>query len=62
MNPEVIALFERALAAAQKADYADAPFPLNEQQAALYHRTRADLLQWVLEMLDVPAPIARDPA
>lgn len=53
VDPEVVALFERALREAKEADPSNAPIPLVGRDAALYHRTRADLLQWVLEMLDV---------
>lgn len=44
-------LFEKALAEAEKADWQDAPFPWDEQQAAVYHAVRKELLCWVLEML-----------
>ena len=56
MDRELIALFERKLAEALRAEHADAPFPMNAEQASAYHQTRADLLQWVLEMLHVPEP------
>ncbi|WP_313014573.1 hypothetical protein [Brevundimonas sp.] len=44
-------MVEAKLAEAVRADHADAPFPMDEHQAASYHRTRADLLGWVLDML-----------
>jgi hypothetical protein len=41
---------EQKLATALKADFGDAPFPMDANEAASYHRTRADLLGWVLDM------------
>lgn len=55
-------MVEAKLAEALRADHQDALFPMDEHQAASYHRTRADLLGWVLDMLppkDGPlAPVA----
>lgn len=51
-------MVEAKLAEAMRADHADAPFPMDAHQAASYHRTRADLLGWVLDMLPpVDGPI-----
>jgi len=44
-------LFEDALAKAARGDHAEAPFPLDPEQAALWHRAQTSALQWVLEML-----------
>jgi len=41
---------EEKLSVALKADHGDAPFPMDASEAASYHRTRADLLGWVLDM------------
>ncbi len=56
VDPEAVKLFERELAKALEGDAQLAPFPMNRTQAAAYHRTRAECLQWVLEMLNVPEP------
>jgi hypothetical protein len=50
---------EEKLADAIKADHGDAPFPMDESEAASYHRTRADLLGWVLDMWPTEPPALR---
>lgn len=57
-------MVEEKLKVATRADRADALFPMGPEEAALYHRTRADLLGWVLDMLpsDMPALTPRHEA
>lgn len=47
---------EEKLKVATRAEHADALFPMGPEEAAFYHRTRADLLGWVLDMLPSNAP------
>ena len=47
---------ESKLNEAMRDDFADAPFPMGPNEAAAYHRTRADLLGWVLDMLPSNEP------
>lgn len=42
---------EKNLATATRAKHEDAPFPLDEQQARLYHRASASAYQHALEMV-----------
>jgi hypothetical protein len=58
---EAKALFEAALAKAEKADPSEVPFPLVGDQAALWHRAQASALQWVLEMLPIGVPVKLSP-
>lgn len=37
----------------RKADWRDAPFPYDTQEAAIYNRARRELMQWVIEMMPV---------
>jgi len=48
-------IIEAALAKAQRADPADAPFPLVGEEAALWHRAQASAYQHALEMM-APSP------
>lgn len=48
------AVIEACLAKALKADHADAPFPFDEQQAALWHQAQAAAYQHALEMMGYP--------
>lgn len=57
---EARALFEGAFDVADRADPADAAFPLLGADADFYHAARATLLSWVLEMLPNPAPQKAD--
>jgi hypothetical protein len=50
------AMVEEKLQVATRADHADALFPMGPEEAAFYHRTRADLLGWVLDMLPSDTP------
>ncbi|MBY0240056.1 MAG: hypothetical protein K2X55_12145 [Burkholderiaceae bacterium] len=42
---------EKCLAVAIRAKHADAPFPMNFAQAAIWHRAQRTTYQYVLEML-----------
>lgn len=44
-------VIEKCLATATRAEHADAPFPLDEEQAALWHRAQQTAYGYVLEML-----------
>ena len=44
-------VIEKCLAKATAAEHADAPFPLDEEQAALWHRAQQTAYVYVLEML-----------
>lgn len=50
-DEQVRELFEMALTRAIAADPLDAPFPLSQEQASIWHQARASAFQWVLEML-----------
>lgn len=44
-------ILERALAVAVRADPSDAPFGLDPEQAALWHRAQVEAYRHALEML-----------
>lgn len=44
-------VIEKCLATASRAEHLDAPFPLDDAQAALWHRAQQTAYQYVLEML-----------
>lgn len=54
-------IIEKRLATAARADWQDAPFPLNEEQAALWHRAQAEAYRDALEMMGVPDPAFEQP-
>lgn len=47
-------LIEACLAKAEKAEFEDAPFPLDPEQAALWHRAQLEAYRHALEMMGVP--------
>jgi len=44
-------VIEKYLAVATRAEHADAPFPMNAEQGAIWHRAQRTAYQYVLEML-----------
>lgn len=46
-----MSVLEKALSTATKADHSDAPFPLNAEEAKLWHRAQAEAYQHALEMV-----------
>lgn len=44
-------VIEKCLAVATRAEHADAPFPMNAEQGAVWHRAQRTAYQYVLEML-----------
>jgi phosphoglycolate phosphatase-like HAD superfamily hydrolase len=48
---EGLDIIESALAISLKAEHADAPFPLDEEQARLWHKAHASAYTHALEML-----------
>lgn len=44
-------VIEKCLAVATRAEHADAPFPMNAQQGAVWHQAQRTAYQYVLEML-----------
>lgn len=51
MDKEFRDLLEKRFVELQKAKWNDAPFPMDEDEAAIWHRGRLELMQWVLEMM-----------
>lgn len=59
------AVVETRLAKAVKGEWADAPFPLDDKEAALWHRAQAEAYRDALEMMGVPslpAPTRKTPS
>lgn len=44
-------LMEKKWAEVKKAEWVDAPFPMDEYEARIWNRGRRELMQWVIEMM-----------
>lgn len=47
-------IIKQCLAKAVRAEHADAPFPMDAEQAALWHRAQAEAYRHALEMMGPP--------
>ena len=52
-------LIEKCLATAVESKWENAPFPLDEEQAALWHRAQLEAYRHALEMMGVPEYIMK---
>jgi len=51
MDKEFKDLMEKKYEELKGAKWHDAPFPMDEYEANIWHRGRLELMQWVLEMM-----------
>lgn len=49
-NEEFKTLLEEKYEELKKAEWHDAPFPMDEYEVSIWHRGRQELMLWILEM------------